>query len=444
MAGVPWQYTSRQGLRARSRLPSTGDVLTSAPPTPRTRTLARALPTLLLMLTVFGPISMDLYLPALPSLTRDLAAPTSMAQLTVTGCLVGLALGQLVAGPLSDRFGRSLPLYAGLVAYVVTSLLCAFSPTVETLIAARFVQGLAGGVGIVIAQAAGRDIYSGGALIRYYGRLTVLGGLAAIIGPLLGGQLSAVTDWRGMFVFLATIGAGMLAVTAAVYRETLPPRLRTTGGFARTRHDFRTLMADRRFVGAVLVTGFAYAALFAYLSGATYVLQGIYGLSPQQYALAFGLNSAGFMTFGYLAGRSSERWSVVGTLRVGLAMCAVGATGLLATALFALPLVAIVLSLLVMVSGTAVTTPPATTLALADYPRMAGTASSLLGMARFAFGGVSAPFVGIAGAATMLPLGVVTVVSITLAVAAYVVLTTARPARVTRPGMPEATCTCPA
>jgi len=383
------------------------------------RPAGRLLPALLLGLTVFGPISMDLYLPALPALTLELGAATSTAQLTVTACLIGLALGQLVAGPLSDRFGRTRPLYAGVVAYIATSGLCAISPTIETLITARLVQGVAGGVGIVIAQAAGRDVYSGGALIRYYGRLTVLGGLAAILGPLLGGQLSRVTDWRGLFGFLAVIGAVILVAVALVFRETLPVPRRTTGGFSQTGRDIRILLADRRFTGAVLVTGFGYAALFAYLSGATYVLQGLYGLSPQQYAAAFGLNSAGFMVFGYLAGRASERWSVSGTLTVGLAMAAAGAAGLLAAGIFALPLAAVLMSLLLMVSGVAVTTPPATTLALADHPRIAGTASSLLGMARFAFGGVTAPLVGVAGAATVLPLGIVTSISVALAVAAF-------------------------
>jgi MFS transporter, DHA1 family, multidrug resistance protein len=372
---------------------------------------------------------MDLYLPALPALTRDLGAATSMAQLTVTACLIGLALGQLVAGPLSDRLGRSAPLYAGVAAYVAASLLCAVSPSVELLIVARLVQGMAGGVGIVIAQAAGRDLYSGGALIRYYGRLTVLAGLAAIIGPLVGGQLATVTDWRGMFVFLAAIGAVILSGIALVYRETLPSPLRTSGGFGETGRDFRTLLSDHRFTGVVLVQGFVYAALFAYLAGATYVLQGSYGLTPQQYALAFGLNSAGFMVFGYLGGRTSQRWSVTGTLIAGLAMVAFGAFGILAAGAISLPLLAVIVSLLVLVSGVAVTTPPATTLALADYPQLAGTASSLLGMARFGFGGVSAPFVGIAGGAAMLPFGIVTVVSVALAVAAYLTLMTGRTAQ---------------
>ncbi|MFD7025668.1 multidrug effflux MFS transporter [Promicromonospora sukumoe] len=381
--------------------------------------MSRFLPTLLLLLTVFGPISMDLYLPALPALTAELGAATSVAQLTVTACLVGLALGQLVAGPLSDRFGRRGVLLVGVVAYVVTSALCAASPTVELLIAARLVQGLAGGVGIVIAQAAGRDVFSGGALIRFYGRLTVTGGLAAIVGPLLGGRLSAVTDWRGLFVLLATVGAVLLVITATAFPETLPAARRTTGGFAQTGRDFRVLLADRVFLGAVLNQGFAYAALFAYLSGATFVLQGIYGLSPQGYALAFGLNSAGFMLFGFLGGRAAERWSVPGTLGIGISVAGVGALGLLGAGLTAVPLWVVVVSLLALASGVALTSPPATTLALVGYPRLAGTASSLLGMVRFGFGGVTAPLVGVAGAATILPLGIVTTASVALALGAY-------------------------
>ncbi|MGI5143986.1 MULTISPECIES: multidrug effflux MFS transporter [unclassified Streptomyces] len=389
------------------------------PSTPRERTAGRALAAVLALLTVFGPISMDLYLPVLPALTRELHASTSAAQLTVTACLLGLAFGQVVAGPLSDRFGRRRPLLAGAVAYIATSLLCAVSPSVESLAAARFVQGLAGAVGIVIAQAAGRDLYSGGKLMRYYGRLTVIGGLAAIVGPVAGGQLAAFTNWRGIFAFLALLGAVILVACLTVFRETLPPQERTRGGLAQSGRDFRRLLSDRLFVGAVLITGFVNAALFAYLSGATYVLQGIYGLSPQGYSFAFGLNSAGFMVFGFVAGRLSERWSEKGTLVLGLALTLLGAGGLLVTAALHLPLAAMVLSLLTMVSGVAATTPPSTSLALAHYPEIAGTASSLLGMARFAFGGVAAPLVGLGGAGTARPLGLVTLACAGLAVIAY-------------------------
>ncbi len=210
--------------------------------------VGRALIIVLGLLTIFGPISMDLYLPVLPALTVELKSATSTAQLTVTACLLGLAIGQVITGPLSDRFGRRRPLLVGVVAYVVTSTLCALSPTIETLIVARFVQGLAGAVGIVITQAAGRDLYSGPRLVRYYGQLTVLGGLAAIIGPVIGGQLASVTDWRGLFLFLAAVGVAILIASIVIFRETLPREHRVTGELTHMAHDFRRLLADRVFL----------------------------------------------------------------------------------------------------------------------------------------------------------------------------------------------------
>jgi DHA1 family bicyclomycin/chloramphenicol resistance-like MFS transporter len=180
----------------------------------------------------------------------------------------------------------------------------------------------------------------------------------------------------------------------------------------------RRLLADRQFLGAVLVSGFANAALFAYLSGATFLLQDVHGLSPQGYSYAFGLNSLGFMVFGFLAGKATERWSEKGTLVVGLVMCALGAAGLLVTAALHLPLAVVVLSLLTLVSGVAVTTPPTTSLALTGHPDVAGTASSFLGVARFGFGGLSAPLVGLGGTSA-LPLGLVTLGGALLAAAAY-------------------------
>jgi DHA1 family bicyclomycin/chloramphenicol resistance-like MFS transporter len=305
-------------------------------------------------------------------------------------------------------------------------VLCALSPSIEALVAARFTQGVAGGVGVVIAQAAGRDLYAGGQLLRYYGRLTVLGGLAAIVGPVLGGQLARVTDWRGIFLFLAGIGTLFLIACLLLARETLPAQRRVTGGMAQTGRDMRRLLRDRQFVGAVLVTGFVNAALFAYLSGATFVLQDLYGLSPQGYSYAFAVNSAGFVVSGFLAARTSERWSVHGTLVTGMAIVAAGAAGLLATAAADLPLAVVLASLFLIVSGVAVTTPPATSLALADYPHLAGTASSFLGVARFAFGGLSAPLVGLGNG--IAPLALVSTACALLAGIAYAITTRKRPA----------------
>ncbi|MEU0882500.1 multidrug effflux MFS transporter [Lentzea sp. NPDC005914] len=388
-------------------------------PTAAGQAVGRPLGIVLCLLTVFGPISMDLYLPVLPALTTDLRATTSAAQLTVTACLLGLAIGQVVAGPISDRFGRRLPLLTGVVVYVIASALCAYSPTIPTLVGARFVQGLAGGVGIVISQAAGRDLYSGGKLMRYYGRLTVIAGLAAVVGPVVGGQLAAVTDWRGLFVLLSAIGVLILLACVFVFRETLPASNRATGGLVQTGRDFRRLLSDRVLVGTVLVSGLISMALFAYLAGATYVLQDIYGLSPQGYSFAFGLNSLGFMVFGFAAGRLCERWSEQGTLVTGLVMCVTGAAGLLTSALLQLPVIAVILSLFIMVSGVATITPPTTSLAMANYPDIAGTASSLLGLARFGAGGLAAPLVGLGGSHNALPLGIVTLAATLLAAVTY-------------------------
>ncbi|MFT4186512.1 MAG: multidrug effflux MFS transporter [Micrococcaceae bacterium] len=376
---------------------------------------------MLLSLTAFGPISMDLYLPVLPALTHELGTSTSTAQLTLTACLLGLGAGQLVAGPLSDRFGRRNPLLIGLTLYVIASALCAISPNIEILIAARLVQGLAGAVGIVLAQATGRDIYEGNALVRYYARLTVLAGLAAIVAPLMGGQLALITDWHGIFWFLAGIGVVIFTGSLLVFRETLPLENRISGGFKHTIADFRILLTDRVFFGAALITGLLNAALFAYISGSSYILQDVYGLSPQGYSLVFGLNSFGYMLFGWIAGRTAARWER-GTLLAGIIACVVGSLGLLTAGVFLLPLWLVISSLFIIVSSAAITTPPSTALALRNYPQFAGTASSVLGSLRFGFGAIVAPLVGIKGLSILFSLGMVTMTVSVLALILMLVL----------------------
>lgn len=363
---------------------------------------------------------MDLYLPVLPALARDLDASTSSAQLTMTTCLLGLALGQMVAGPVSDRYGRRRPLLVGLGIFVIASALCVLSTSAAVLIALRLVQGLAGAVGLVIAQAAGRDIHEGRQLTRYYGRIVVLSGLAAIVAPVIGGQLATLVDWRGFFAVLAAVGGVVLLAAVLGFRETLPVGHRVSGGARSTGGHVRTLIADRLFLGAMLASACTAAAYFAYLAGASFVLQDIYALSPAAYSLVFGLNAAGFALFGFLGGRAAERWSERLAFVLGLGVIAVGAGGLLATALIHLPLPVAVVSFFAVAAGAAAVSPPATSLALADYPQFAGTASSILGVTRFAAGAFAAPLVGLGGSMTMIPLGLVTVASTTLAATAYV------------------------
>ncbi|KRF22942.1 Bcr/CflA subfamily drug resistance transporter [Phycicoccus sp. Soil802] len=382
--------------------------------------VGRGVPAILALLTVLGPASMDLYLPVLPALARDVEASTSSAQLTMTTCLLGLALGQVVAGPVSDRYGRRRPLIAGLVVFMVASALCVFSSSVGMLIALRFVQGLAGAVGLVIAQAAGRDIYVGRQLTRYYGRIVVLSGLAAIVAPVVGGQLATLLAWRGFFVVLTAIGGLVLLAVILGFRESLPVALRVSGGARSTGGHVRTLLGDRVFLGAMLASAFTAAAYFGYLAGASFVLQDVYALPPATYSLVFGLNAAGFAGFGFLGGRLAEHWSERLAFIVGLGIMAAGAGGLLATAVTHLPLPCAIASFFAVAAGAAAVSPPATSLALADYPQFAGTASSILGVTRFAAGALTAPLVGLGGSMTLVPLGIVTVASVGLAVAAYV------------------------
>lgn len=386
-------------------------------------TLGRAALIVLGLLTICSSISMDIYLPVLPALTRDLDASASQAQLTITACLLGLALGMLIVGPLSDTYGRRLPLLIGLAGYVLASLLCAGSPTIATLIVARFGQGLAAAVGIVTAQAAGRDLYTGDRLTRYYGRLALLNGLAAVVGPVIGGQLAKITEWRGNFVCLAVFGALLFLVSLFVARETLPPTRRIQSqGLGHRFYDFRTLIRDRLFLGAMLVAGFAQGAIFAYLAGSTFVLQEYFGLSPQQYALAFGLNSLGFIACGLLGATLSVRWTQVGTIALGLSSMTIGSTGLLISAIQNFPLQWVSASIFAIVSGVALTVPATTSLAMAHYRDLAGTAASVFQSARFGIGCITAPLVGVSGALTAIPFGIVTVCCSILSLLAFVIL----------------------
>ncbi len=377
------------------------------------------MPSILALLTVLGPAAMDLYLPVLPALADDLRTSTSSAQLTMTACLLGLALGQVVAGPVSDRYGRRRPLIWGMVLFVVASALCAFSTSVGMLVAARLVQGLAGAVGLVIAQAAGRDIYDGARLTRYYGRIIVLSGLAAIVAPVLGGQLATVLDWRGFFVLLAGWGVVVLMAVLLGFPETLAADDRVAGGARMTGMHLQALVRDRLFIGSTVTSAFTAAVYFAYLAGASFVLQEIYALTPAAYSLVFGLNAVGFALFGFLGSRAAERWSERSALASGLAIITLGAAGLLVTATLDLAFPAALVSFFAVAAGAAAVSPPSTSLALRDYPHIAGTASSVLGVSRFAAGAIAAPLVGLAGPMTMVPLAVVAIVSTSGAVATY-------------------------
>jgi len=281
-------------------------------------------------LSAFGPLSMDLYLPALPSLTRDLGGSASLVQLTLTACLLELAAGQVVAGPLSDALGRRRPLFVGLVAYVLASLLCALAPSVPLLVVFRLIQGTAAASGVVIARAVVRDVYQGSDVARFLALTMLISGLAPILAPMLGGQLLRVTSWRGAFAVLAAIGLLLLVASAVGLGETLRPERRRSGGVQATLTTFRGLIADRLFMGYALTSGLAMGAAFTYVSGAPFVLEDIYGLSPQVFALLFGTNALGILLLGQLGGWLVGRVGSRRLLIAGLDVASAGGLLLLA------------------------------------------------------------------------------------------------------------------
>lgn len=382
------------------------------------------------MLSTFGPISLDLYLPALPQLAEELNASPSAAQLSISTCLLGLAVGQLLAGPLSDRYGRRRPLVVGLAVYLMSSAACALAPSVAVLLVLRLIQGLAGAAGIVIARAVARDLYSGRELVVFLSRLILISGLAPVIAPVLGGQLNRVMTWRGIFGVLAGVGLVLLLAGWFGLRETLPVERRTGGGLAATLRGFRTLLADRLFVGVACSSGLATASMFAYIAGATFVLQQIYGLSAQGFSFVFGVNSLGIMALGQLGAFLAHRWPAARILALGLLVNLAGAASLAISVLMSLGLPYVVGSLFVMVGAIGLIHPAATALALADYPHQAGTASSLLGLGLYVCGALVAPLVGIGGEGTAVPLGLVALA--TSAAAAVVFSAAVRPATLRR------------
>ncbi|KES04955.1 hypothetical protein BU52_22290 [Streptomyces toyocaensis] len=352
-------------------------------------------------LEVFGPLSMDLSMPLLPQLAKDLHTSGSLAQASMSVCMLGLAFGQLVAGPLSDRMGRRRPLLWGIALFTVFSLLCSAAPTIEILLVTRFLQGVTGSAGVVIALAAARDIATGIELARLLSLLGLVGALAPILAPVAGGQLAAVMDWRGLFVVLAGVGALLLIVAGTLLPETLPSGLRHRGGFADTGRRFGTVLRDRLFVCFLLVGACTGTAFFTYLASISFVLQDGFHLTPQAFSAVFAMNAVVAM-LGSLSNRAlvrragPARMYVVGTTATAAAALALIGT---VVAGFGLTVLLVVLALVLFCYG--VISPNSSALALAGHGERAGTAAALLGMSTFAVGPVVAPVVALGGAADL-------------------------------------------
>ena len=357
-------------------------------------------------LAAFAPLSFDMYLPAFPELATDFGTSASAIQLTLTSCLVGVAVGQLVFGSLSDARGRRGPLLVGLVVYTVASALCALAPDALTLAGLRFVQGFAAGAAVVASRALVRDLHSGTAAARFFSSLMLVNGLAPVLAPSIGSAVLEVTTWEGIFLVLAATGVLLVGAVALGLPETLPRERRREAGLRRVLAGFGEPLRDRWFVGHALALGLAVSGVFAYIAGSSFVLQDVYGLSARQFGLVFGVNGLGILVCGQL-NRLLLRWTEPRRLLLaGLGASAVAGVGVLAAITADAPLGLVLAPLFVGVATIGFVMPNATALALTNHPHVAGSASALIGTTQFAIAAVVAPLVGIAGRDTALPLGI--------------------------------------
>jgi len=393
--------------------------------TPATRLDRTKLILVLGLLVALQPFTFDLYLPALPALGRSLHTSDSAVQLTLTGTLVGAAIGQLLVGALSDRFGRRRPLLGGIAVHIVASLACATAGDVAVLGGMRVLQGLGAAAAAVTAMAVVRDLYSGSAAAAMISRLILVVGVSPILAPSVGAGLLRTTDWRGIFFTLAGIGLVLALLSGGLLRETLPPARRHASGSGRAVAAYRTLARDRAYLGLVAIAALSMGVIFAYVSGSTFVLQDEYGLSQQQFGIVFAINAVASIGAPQL-NVVLLRWvdphrvlqAALGTgAALTLVLAVIGATGW-----GGLP--ALLVALFFTLGCCGLTGPNAAALALTRHGESAGTAASVLGTVQSLSGAVMAPLVGVFGNDARAMTGLIAVLIIT---ALAVLLVVARP-----------------
>ncbi|SFM97499.1 MFS transporter, DHA1 family, bicyclomycin/chloramphenicol resistance protein [Pseudonocardia ammonioxydans] len=391
----------------------------------------------LALLTAVAPLAIDMYLPAFPQMATELGAGASQIQLTLTACLLGLALGQLFVGPLSDTTGRRRPLLVGSLICVLAGIACALAPTAELLAVARFVQGLSGAVGVVLARAVVSDTARGPAAAKLLGVLMIISVIAPVVAPLSGGAIIATLGWRAVFWVLAALALVMFLGVLAFVPESLPASARTRGGIRTTLRGAGEALANRTYLGYLLTFCFSFAALFAYIAASPFVMQSVMGLSAGQYSLLFGLNALVITATSAVAAALAGRVAYRRMIMIGLTVGVVVAAGLLVAVVNGVPLVPTLVLFAVFQGSMGFIFANATTLALAETGHNAGTGSAFLGFLQFLLAAAVAPLVGIMGEQTAVPMALAMVVSIVLAVLAFAVLTRAQPAPAAGDGTTE-------
>lgn len=368
-------------------------------------------------LAAMAPLSTDMYLPALPLMHTEFAVDASIIQMTLSMTMIGMALGQVLAGPVSDRFGRKLPLVVGMLAFTLSTFGCMTAIDIELFLGFRLLQGVSGAFGIVIARAIARDVATGGELTKFFSMLMLVNGLAPILSPVIGGQVLLVTDWRGIFAVMMLVGFLLLIFTIG-FTETLPAPMRSTDISASFK-NFKALFRDKYFVGHCLLQCASMAAFFAYISGSSFLFQDIYHVTPQTYSLIFGALGVSLVVAGsvpmFLAGKVADvkmlAWAMLQALAGGAAfmLCVLNHVSIELT----------ILSLFVMVPMTSIMGATSFSLSMRLHGKEAGTASALLGFFQMFAAGIVSPLVGIAGSDTAVPMATIILVCQALAVAIF-------------------------
>ncbi|RYM72430.1 multidrug effflux MFS transporter [Serratia liquefaciens] len=353
------------------------------------------------LLASLGPLCIDLYLPALPEMAGELNTSTATAQLSLTAGLLGLGVGQLIFGPYSDKLGRMRPLLVSLALLLFASLWCALAPNIDQLLIARLLQGLAGAGGAVISRAIARDLYSGHELTRFFALLMLVNGLAPIVAPVLGGAMLQFMDWRGIFGVLAGIAVLLFTLASLKLSESLPAERRSQGGILAMLQSLGGLLTQRQFMGLCLTQGFVMAGMFAYIGASPFVLQQIYGLSPQMFSLCFAINGVGLIISAQISSRLSIHWGERKVLKGGLTLAAISSLLLLLAASLHAPLVLLLVPLFFSVAVIGIVGPTASSLAMQSQGDKAGSASALIGVSMFALGACSVPLTGLGGTSSV-------------------------------------------
>ncbi|MGE2728048.1 multidrug effflux MFS transporter [Mycolicibacterium vaccae] len=378
----------------------------------------------LTLLTAVTPFAVDMYMSAFPQMAVEFGATAAAVQLTLTAFLIGLAVGQLVIGQLSDRLGRRRPLLIGVVACLLASVACAWSPSIEILVAARFVQGFAGAAGVVIARAVITDLTEGVRAVQLYSVMMVIGVLAPVVAPVLGGFVVTELGWRAVFLALAGMNLLMLVGALVLAKESLPEHARRPAGAKAFLDSARSVLGNRRFLGYALTLGCAAAAMFSYISASPFVLQNIIGLSPRTYSLTFGACALAVAASGVLSARLVRSIAPRRLLIGGVTAMVTVATAMLLNVTVGGVIPWLTIALMACFMGTiGFIFANATALAIAEVRHAAGTGSAVLGFLQYGLGAAASPLVGLAGPDSAVPMAMVMLGGATLAAAALLTLT---------------------